>query len=218
VKFLTAPREIERESFKIIDGLIGERLAALDGPVKEIVRRVVHATGDPAVAAAVEVHPGAVEAAFEVFGGSRDVVADVHMVVAGITRLTKRYGLTVHCAAGDPEVEGEAARCGCTRAMAAVKKLARFIDGGLAAVGNSPTALWEILEMAHSGTARPALVVGTPVGFVGAAESKRALAESGLPYITLHGTKGGSAVAASIVNSLLILWGREIKKRGKEAL
>ncbi len=215
MKFLTAPREIESESFKIIDGLIKDRLSALDETAKEVVRRVVHATGDPAVAAAVEVHPGAAAAAFGVFCGNRRVVADVQMVVAGISRLAGRYGLTVHCAAGDPEVGEEARRSGCTRAMAAVRKLAPLIDGGLAVIGNSPTALWELVEMVQGGAVRPALVVGTPVGFVGAAESKRALAELDLPYITLHGTKGGSAAAAGIVNALLIQWGREREKGGR---
>jgi precorrin-8X/cobalt-precorrin-8 methylmutase len=203
--FLTGPRAIEAKSMEIIEEVVKD----YPFPEKEIIKRVVHATGDPGLAGAVAVHPEAVRAAFAVFGGKKKIVTDVEMVRAGIRRLAGRFGLEVYCAVGDPEVAREAREQGLTRAMVAVRKLAGMIEGGLAVIGNAPTALFELVRMVSDGELRPALVVGTPVGFVGAAEAKRALAGLDVPYVTVHGTKGGSAVAASIVNALLVLWSKE---------
>lgn len=202
VNFLTEPQAIEARSRVIIDRLIGD----LPFPEKEIVRRIIHATGDAGLAACTEIHPDAVRAAGRVFTGGRKIIVDVQMVKAGIdSRKAEQLGLEIYCAIDDPAVVRKAREKRLTRAMVAINALAGLIPGNLVAVGNAPTALEELIRLTKSGEVRPALVIGTPVGFVGAAEAKKALTRLDVPYITVHGTRGGSAVAVSIVNALLDL-------------
>lgn len=202
VNFLTAPQAIEARSRMIIEQLIGD----LTFPEREILGRIIHATGDPALASCTEIHPEAVRAAGQVFTGGKKIIADVQMVKAGInSRQAEQLGLEIYCAVDDPEVVEKAREKELTRAMVALKALAGLIPGNLVVVGNAPTALRELIRLTESGEVRPALVVGTPVGFVGAAQAKKALTRLDVPYITVHGARGGSAVAVSIVNALLEL-------------
>ena len=202
----TDGREIERRSHQIID----ERLAAmaLDPSVLPIARRVIHATADFSFGESLRVHPAAVERAMAAIEAGRPIVCDVRMVQAGLTRT----GCEVLCAIGDPEVVRRARAEGCTRAAAAMQQLSDRIDGAIVAIGNAPTALWKILELAAEVVVRPAVVVGLPVGFVGAAESKQALIESGLCYVSNVGARGGSPVAAAAVNALAMAAGNDDKK------
>ncbi|HYW78504.1 MAG TPA: precorrin-8X methylmutase [Thermoguttaceae bacterium] len=192
----TDGREIERRSHQMID----EQLAAMDltPAVLPIARRVIHATADFTFGESLRVHPQAIDRAVAAIAARRPIVCDVRMVQAGITKT----GCEVLCAVSDPEVIRRAKAQGCTRSAAAMEFLAEKIDGAIVAVGNAPTALWKILELAAKGTVRPAVVVGLPVGFVGASESKQALLESDLCYITNIGPRGGSPVAAAAVNAL----------------
>ena len=192
----TDGREIERRSHQIID----ERLAAmdLDQTVQSIARRVIHATADFSFGESLRVHPLAIQRAVDAIAAHRPIVCDVRMVQAGITKT----GCEILCAISDPEVVRRAKAQGCTRSAAAMEFLAEQIDGAIVAVGNAPTALWKILELSAKGVARPAVVVGLPVGFVGAAESKQALTESDLCYVSNVGPRGGSPVAAAAVNAL----------------
>jgi len=206
LNFLAEPRAIEAKSMAIIEQLIGD----FSFPEKEIIKRVVHATGDPEMAALVEIHPEAVRAARQVFAGSKKIITDVKMVKAGISsRKTAQLGVAVYCAIDDPAVVKEAEEKRVTRAMAAISALAGLLTGSMVVIGNAPTALAELIRLTEAGRVKPALIVGTPVGFVGAAEAKSALTRLAVPYVTVHGTKGGSAVAVSIVNALLNLWIRE---------
>jgi len=166
--------------------------------VLPIARRVIHATADFTFGESLRVHPQAIDRAVAAIAARRPIVCDVRMVQAGITKT----GCEVLCAVSDPEVIRRAKAQGCTRSAAAMEFLAEKIDGAIVAVGNAPTALWKILELAAKGTVRPAVVVGLPVGFVGASESKQALLESDLCYITNIGPRGGSPVAAAAVNAL----------------
>ena len=183
--------------------LINERLSGLsiDPDAFPVVRRVVHASADESFAESLRLSPEAISRGVEAIMQGRPIVCDVHMLQAGITKTSG----DVLCAIREPEVIELAKQRGSTRAAAAMEFLREAIDGGVVAIGNAPTALWKILELAETHNIRPAVVVGLPVGFVGAAESKQALLESDLCSITNVGPRGGSAVAAAAVNALAIL-------------
>ncbi|NQT93092.1 MAG: precorrin-8X methylmutase [Lentisphaerae bacterium] len=191
------PDGITEKSGRIIDA----RLGPVNGDMfsRAVLRRVIHSTADFSFNISLRIHPDAEKVGRDALSAGRDIVCDVRMVQAGIT---KAIGSTVHCAISDEDVVAEAKRQGCTRSAAAMEKLAEKYENGIVAIGNAPTALWKVMEIAKSGGPRPALVVGVPVGFVGALESKEALVESGLCYITNLSNRGGSPVAASIVNAI----------------
>ncbi len=191
--------EIEARSHEIINAELGAR--NIDQQIWPIVRRVVHASADVSFAETLRIHPDAISRGIEAIGRGRPIVCDVRMLQMGITRTS----CEVLCAIGDPAVLALAKKLGSTRSAAAMEHLADAVDGSIVAIGNAPTALWKILELAQTRNIRPAVVVGLPVGFVGAAESKQALAQSDLCYITNVGPRGGSPVAAAAVNALAII-------------
>jgi precorrin-8X/cobalt-precorrin-8 methylmutase len=135
-------------------------------------------------------------------GAGAPILCDAKMVASGITRARLPADNEIICTLADPRVPGIAAEIGNTRSAAAVDLWAERLDGSVVAVGNAPTALFRLLELIAVGGARPSAVLGLPVGFIGAAESKRALADSGLPYLVVHGRRGGSALAVAAVNAL----------------
>ncbi|MDR0362031.1 MAG: precorrin-8X methylmutase [Planctomycetota bacterium] len=192
--------DIEKRSYEIIAAALGR---AADGSAADAVaRRVVHATGDLSFARSLLVRPGAPEAGIAALSAGKNVFVDVRMLSAGITRVdAARIGFGI----ADPDVVEKAKGENSTRAAAAVEKYADFWAGGIIAVGNAPTAIWRLLELCGGGARLPALVVGLPVGFVGAAEAKAALWDSGLPAITNRGRRGGSPAAAAAVNALALL-------------
>ncbi|MHB0866487.1 MAG: precorrin-8X methylmutase [Thermoleophilia bacterium] len=203
-----AQHPIEVQSFDIIDGLLQPDDPA--APAYQVTRRVVHATGDPALAPALVFSPGALAAAAAAVADRARIICDVRMVAAGIAPTAARMGMALECAVAAEETAALAAREGITRGAAGMRLLAvdRGLDGAVIAIGNAPTALFECLRLATAAEARPALIIGVPVGFVGAAESKQALMEAGLPHITLPGNRGGSNVAVAIVNALIRLSAR----------
>ena len=170
----------------------------------EIVRRVVHAMGNPDAAHLMRFHPAAVEAGCRL-GAGATLFTDVRMVKMGINRAALRgFGGRVLCLTHHPRVTALAKEQGLTRSMVGVRAFRQLLTGSVAVIGNAPTALAEVLRQSEAGF-RPALIVGTPVGFVGAAEAKARLAGQKVPYITMIGHQGGSTVAVSIVNALLAL-------------
>ena len=191
----TAGAAIQERSHAIID----RHLAGWEGDVatRAIVRRVVHATADFSFARSIRIHPEAIERGRAALAAGCAIVCDVRMVQAGITRVENEVLTAIDLDAA----QSRAQATGCTRAAAAMELLAERIQGGIVAIGNAPTALFKVLEMAQYGVA-PALVVGLPVGLVGARESKAALMESDLAYITNVGPRGGSPVAAAAINAL----------------
>ncbi|MCL4466291.1 MAG: precorrin-8X methylmutase [Chloroflexi bacterium] len=207
VRCALRPAGIETRSFAIIAGL----LSSFDQsrPEWPLIRRIAHSTGDPAIADHVRVHAQAVAAGIQALRAGRPILTDVKMVAAGINlRLTATLGCEVVCAIDDPAVAELARRHGTTRSAASINHLAYRLPAAIVAIGNAPTALFALLDYLDAGNAPPALVVGTPVGFVGAAEAKAALvgkAYAQVPYITVEGTRGGSAIAAAAVNALLRL-------------
>lgn len=205
-KFITDPEQIENKSMEIIAEILGEH--NFSAGEESVIKRIVHTTADPEYASLTCFSPGALEAASGALHQSPcQLVTDTQMIAAGINKsLLERCSGSVNCFVGDEEVRLEATGEGITRSMAAVRKAAGMFPRGIYIIGNAPTALFELLQLVEKGQLAPALVIGVPVGFVGAAESKEALEASNLPYITVRGRKGGSTVAVAITNALLKLY------------
>jgi precorrin-8X/cobalt-precorrin-8 methylmutase len=164
---------------------------------------MIHTSADFNYLQSVRFHPEAVEAGIAAIRSGCAIVTDTHMARAGIRKTDlERFGASATCYIGDPGVRQRAAQSGSTRAQAAVDAAVGDMAGGIFAVGNAPTALLRLLELFRASTARPALVIGLPVGFVNAAESKAALVQTDIPFISNVGRKGGSNVAASVINAL----------------
>ena len=197
-----APHEIERRSFEILSAELGDRtFPPLEEPV---VKRVIHTTADFSYADTLAFSPGAVEAGLAALRAGATVVTDTNMARAGVSRAAlAKVGGRVECFMADPDVAEAARAAGTTRAVACMDKACEIEGPLILAIGNAPTALLRICELAEAGTMAPALVIGAPVGFVNVVESKERLIESGLPAIVARGRKGGSNVAAAIVNALL---------------
>ncbi|HAD05267.1 MAG: precorrin-8X methylmutase [Desulfuromonadales bacterium GWD2_61_12] len=197
------PAAIETESFRIIEAEVG--LHGFDSQEWPVVRRIIHTTADFDFLTTTVFAPGAIASALSALRRGAKVCCDTNMVLAGVSkeRLT-RLGGSIACHVADPEVARMAKAEGVTRSIVATRTgVAAGCDIWL--IGNAPTALFELLRLVQAGAPRPALVVGVPVGFVGAAEAKEALSVTDLPYIVCRGRKGGSAIAATILNALLIL-------------
>jgi precorrin-8X/cobalt-precorrin-8 methylmutase len=197
-------KEIESESFRIIRSQMGPHgFSELE---EAVVVRVVHATADFDFVHSLRFHPYAVSAGIEALQRGCIIITDVRMVQTGISRpLLSLLGGQVVCGINDKSAHERAGREGTTRAVAAMRKLVPKMGGGILAIGNAPTALLEVLRLVREDGIRPALVVGVPVGFVSAVESKDDLTNIDVPYIAALGRKGGSPVAVAIVNALLRL-------------
>ncbi len=195
---------IYRESFATIRAEAD--LAGLDPVLERVAVRMIHACGMVDLVADVAASPGFGAAAEGALRAGAPVLCDTSMVAAGVTRARLPAGNDVVCTLADPRVAGLARSLGTTRSAAALELWRERLGGALVVVGNAPTALFRLLEMldADDAPARPAAVIGVPVGFVGAAESKVALAEHaiGLEHLVVHGRRGGSAIAAAAVNAL----------------
>ena len=193
---------IYRASFAVI-----RREADLTGvpaALERVAVRMVHACGMTDLVSDLAWSPDFAAAAEAALTGGAPVLCDSSMVAAGITRSRLPAGNDVVCTLSDPRAAGLAARMGTTRTAAAAELWCDRLDGALVAVGNAPTALFHLLEMVQAGAPRPAAVVVVPVGFIGAAESKSALAAHPLriPFLVVHGRRGGSAMASAAVNAL----------------
>ncbi|GAB3976341.1 precorrin-8X methylmutase [Plantactinospora veratri] len=194
--------EIYRRSFATIRAEAD--LSALLPELAPVVVRMIHASGSVDLVDDVEAAPDLVRAGRAALRAGAPILCDAVMVAAGITRARLPRDNEVLCTLRDPEVPELARRLGTTRSAAALELWRDRLDGAVVAIGNAPTALFRLLEMIDEGAARPAAVVGVPVGFIGAAESKQALAGhgAGIPYLVVHGRRGGSAVTAAAVNAI----------------
>jgi len=200
------PEEIESESFRIIDDEAGTH--GWDETEWQIVRRAVHTSADFEYVQSMVLSEGAVAGALAALRSGTGIVTDTNMALSGISKSRLApFGCAVTCHVADGDVAELARREGITRSIAAMRKAVSNPDNRIFVIGNAPTALFELLRLTAEGTARPALIIGLPVGFVGAEESKNALAaaDHGIPFITNIGRKGGSNVAAAVVNALAIL-------------
>ncbi|MBM6404206.1 precorrin-8X methylmutase [Phycicoccus sp. CSK15P-2] len=204
--YVTDGLEIYRRSFATIRD--ESDLSALPEDLHGVATRVVHAAGDVGVVHDLAAHPDVVRDARAALLAGAPVLTDSQMLASGVTRRRLPADNEVLCTLREPEVPGLALAWGTTRAAAAVSLWAERLDGAVVAVGNAPTALFHLLEMLLDGGPRPAAVVGMPVGFIGSAESKVALAEHALPgggqvpWVVVHGRRGGSAMAAAALNAI----------------
>jgi precorrin-8X/cobalt-precorrin-8 methylmutase len=194
--------EIYRRSFATIRAEAD--LEGLDPVLERTVVRMIHACGMVDLAGDVAASAGFACDARDALRDGAPILCDTSMVAAGITRARLPAANDVVCTLGDPQVAALAARLDTTRTAAALELWRDRLDGSLVVVGNAPTALFRLLELVEQGAGRPAGVVGVPVGFIGAAESKVALAEhpAALEHLVVHGRRGGSAIAAAAVNAL----------------
>lgn len=191
---------IEARSMQIIDRQLLTR-GDEDPAARQIIRRVIHATADLSFSRSFRIHPQAVSQGLAALAAGAPVICDVEMLRSAITKVHNE----VLCAIGDEHATALAREKHSTRAAAAMEVLAPWLAGSIVAVGNAPTALWKVMEIAAHNGPCPALVVGLPVGLVGARESKAALLESGLCYITNTTSRGGSPAAAAVLNALASL-------------
>ncbi|GJF27373.1 precorrin-8X methylmutase [Kitasatospora sp. NBC_01539] len=193
---------IYRQSFATIRAEAD--LAALPEDVARVAVRMIHACGMTDLVEDLVYSPGAVAAARAALLAGAPILCDVNMVASGVTRKRLPAGNEVVCTLTDPAVPELARRMGTTRSAAAMELWLPRLEGAVVAVGNAPTSLFRLLEMVEAGAPRPAAVIGVPVGFIGAAESKQALAEhpAALEHLVVRGRRGGSAMAAAAVNAI----------------
>lgn len=198
-----APQEIEAESFRIIERELGP--TGFSPEEFAVVRRTIHATGDFSFAENLRFHPQAVTTGLAAIRAGKNILVDVNMAASGISAaLLTRFGGRVICRVAEAETVAMAKQNDTTRSDAA---MARSIADniGIVAIGNAPTALLKVMELIEQGLFAPDLVIGVPVGFVNASESKELLAQKDYPFITALGRKGGTPVAVAAVNALLRL-------------
>ena len=204
------PQEIETRSMEIIEEELGERAAAWPPEELLVVKRCIHTSADFDYGENLVFSPGAVEIALEALRNGVTIVTDTSMAAAGINkRSAAALGVEVRCFIADPDVAAEAKRRGITRSAVCMERAAALGCPVIAAVGNAPTALMRIKELAEEGRFRPELVIGVPVGFVNVMEAKEMILGTDIPHIVARGRKGGSNIAAAIVNALLYQVRRE---------
>ncbi|MBV6697932.1 precorrin-8X methylmutase [Kitasatospora aureofaciens] len=193
---------IYRQSFATIRAEAD--LAALPADVSQVAVRMIHACGMVDLVEDLVYSPGVVASARAALRAGAPILCDVNMVASGVTRKRLPADNEVICTLTDPAVPELARKMGNTRSAAAMELWLPRLEGAVVAVGNAPTSLFRLLEMIEAGAPRPAAVIGVPVGFIGAAESKQALAEhpSGLEHLVVRGRRGGSAIAAAAVNAI----------------
>lgn len=200
-----SPLEIEAESFRIIEAELGP----LNFSEQEfaLVRRCIHATGDFSFADNIRFHPLAIEAGLSAIRAGKNILIDVNMGAAGISKgLLEKFGGRVICLVAESETAAMAKEMNITRSEAAMELAkTKNMNIGIVAIGNAPTALLKTMEMMNEGSFRPELVIGVPVGFVNAVESKDILLDKPYPFITSLGRKGGTPLAVATVNALLRL-------------
>lgn len=202
MEILTNPKDIESRSFQIVDKYV--RGAKLPRFQKEVVKRVLHATSDLNYAKDLLFSKGAILGGLKAIRQGRDIIVDAEMVKAGINkRILNCFGGRVVCMINNKDVIRKSAELKITRAILAMRKSAKLIDKAIVAIGNAPTALFEVCDLVEDKSVKPALIIGVPVGFVGAKEAKKKLRSLNIPYITNQSRKGGSSIAIAIINALL---------------
>ena len=198
---ITDPAEIEKRSMEIIES---ELTTAVPEENKAVLKRVIHCTADFDYEKNLVFSDGAVKKALDALRAGASIVTDTQMARSGINKAAAaKLGCEIYCFMSDPDVAAAAKACGGTRAAASMEKAASLPGPLIFAIGNAPTALLKLTELIRDGKVSPALVIGVPVGFVNVIESKEDILETAVPLIVARGRKGGSNVAAAIVNALM---------------
>lgn len=206
----SSPEDIEARSFDIIDSEFPQK--PFTGRAWEIARRLVHTTGDLGIVEHLSLPEHAIDAGIAAIRAGAPVYTDTEMVRSGVPlRRVKPFGCNVRCILGTEGIAELASSKGITRSRAGIELLGTALDGAIVAIGNAPTALLALLEAVQDKGVRPALVIGMPVGFVNAAESKQMLLDQGeLPSLVVRGRRGGSPLAAATVNAVALLAAKEL--------
>ena len=198
---ITDPMEIEKRSMEIIESGLPKGIPEEN---KAVVKRVIHCTADFDYAENLSFSKDAVQKALSALKKGCDIITDTQMALAGINKAAaSKLGCRIHCFMSDPDVAEKAKELGCTRAAISMEKAKELDRPLIFVIGNAPTALLKLKELIDAGEIAPLLVIGVPVGFVNVVESKNAIMETNVPYIISKGRKGGSNVAAAIVNALM---------------
>lgn len=198
------PQEIEGKSFEMITEELGEH--PFTDEQYPVVQRVIHASADFELGRSMVFHPDAIQAGIAALRAGQSVIADVQMIQAGVSKDRIRgFGGDVHVHISDPDVMEEAKRLNTTRAIISTRKANQLYEGGIYAIGNAPTALLELIRLVKEGEAKPGLIIGMPVGFVSAAESKDELRKLDIPFITNIGRKGGSTIVVAALNAISLM-------------
>ncbi|AKG24204.1 precorrin-8X methylmutase [Calothrix sp. 336/3] len=202
INYIRDGKEIYRQSFATIRA--EANLSALPPDLAKVTVRLIHACGMTDIVNDISASATSVTVGRNALAQGAAILCDCQMVANGVTRKRLPADNQVICTLNHPQVPILAERMGNTRSAAALELWLDYLQGAVVAIGNAPTALFHLLEMLDAGAPKPALILGFPVGFVGAAESKAALAidSRGVPFITLHGRRGGSAIAAAAINAL----------------
>ncbi len=204
---ILTPREIEEKSMETITKELNGR--TWPEPEFSVVKRCIHTSADFDYADNLCFSENACQIAIEALKNGADIVTDTKMAMAGINKnKLATLGGQVHCYVSDPDVVEEAKARGCTRSTVSMERGAKLGKPTIFVIGNAPTALIELDRLIKAGECKPALIVGVPVGFVNVVESKELIMQAGVPYIVARGRKGGSNIAASIINALLYTMGR----------
>lgn len=202
MSFIVKPSEIEKTSFEIITKELGNR--TFPEWQSEVVKRVIHTTADFDYADNLYFSENVIENAKNAILNGATVITDTNMALSGINKkILAQFGGEVHCFMADEQVAREAKERGVTRAIVSMEHAAKLKEPLIFAIGNAPTALIHLYELIKQGDVNPALVVGVPVGFVNVVESKELFISSNIPHIIAKGRKGGSNVAAAIINAIL---------------
>ncbi len=196
------PAEIEKRSFEIISAELGGR--TFPPEIEAVVKRVIHTSADFDYADNLVFSEGAVRRGLAAIKNGAHIVTDTSMVRAGINKkMLAQFGGEVHCFIADAEIAAEAKRRGVTRAVVSMEYASKLDVPLIFAIGNAPTALIALTQLVEAGKVQPELIIGVPVGFVNVVESKELMIQSDVPHIVARGRKGGSNIAAAIVNALL---------------
>ena len=203
--YIKKPEDIEKRSFEIITEELGEKIKKFTEEELPIVKRVIHTTADFEYADLIEFLEDPISSAKEVLSGGCKIYCDTNMIVNGLSKnILKKFNCLPYTLVSDAEVSKEAKARGVTRSIVGMEHAGKDKETKIFLIGNAPTALYKLKEMIEKNEIeKPALVVGVPVGFVGASESKEVFKDTKVPYITINGRKGGSTVAVSILHGIL---------------
>lgn len=203
--YIKKPEDIEKRSFEIITAELGEKVKKFTEEELPIIKRVIHTTADFEYADLIEFKNNPITSAKEALSKGCKIYCDTNMIVNGLSKMIlKKYNCIPYSLVSDEKVAKEAKERGVTRSIVGMEQAGKDKDTKIFLIGNAPTALYKLKELIENNEIeKPALVVGVPVGFVGASESKEIFKKINVPYITINGRKGGSTVAVSILHGIL---------------
>ena len=202
MSYIKAPMDIEKRSFEIIEEELGEKINNFTEAEKPVVKRIIHTTADFEYADLLDIKNDAINSGMEALKAGCRIYCDTNMIVNGLSKsILEKFSVKAYSLVSDEETIKEAKERGVTRSIVGMEKALKDEETKIFLIGNAPTALYTLLENMKENT--PKLIVGVPVGFVGASESKEELSKYDVPYIRIRGRKGGSTVAVSILHGIL---------------